>query len=95
MAMAKYQVMSWQGIPSQIKVTDDSDEAVKRQMPAFFQLEIDRVAMAEGLIGSDAYLEAWTWSDPAERDGSAEEVAEALVDELSREWQRTNRPISD
>jgi hypothetical protein len=93
--MAKYQVMSWQGIPSQIKVTDDSGEVVKRQMPAFFQLEIDRVAMAEGLIGSDAYLDAWVWSDVAERDGSAEEVADGLVDELGEEWQRANRSESD
>jgi hypothetical protein len=93
--MAKYQVMSWQGIPSQIKVTDDDGEVMKRRMPAFFQMEIDRVAMAEGLIGSDAYLEAWTWSAVAERDGSAEEIADTLVAELGEEWQRANRSESD
>jgi len=93
--MAKYQVMSWQGVPSQIKVTDDSGAVVKRQMPAFFQMEIDRVAMAEGLIDSDAYLDAWVWSDAAERDGSAEEVADALVHEVGEAWQRANRSESD
>ena len=93
--MTKYQVMSWQGIPSQVKVSADDGEVVSKQFPALFQQEIDRVAMAEGLIDSDAYLEAWTWSEPAERDGPAEEVADALVAELGDEWLRTNRPDSD
>ena len=93
--MAKYQVMSWQDIPSQVKVTADDGEVVSRQMPALFQQEIDRVAMAEGLIDSDAYLEAWSWSEVAERDGAAGEVADALVVELGEEWLRANRPDSD
>jgi hypothetical protein len=90
--MASYQLMSWRGIPSQIKVTDDSGTEVNKQFPVFFQQEIDRVAMAEGLIDSDAYLEAWAWSEPLEREGTAEEVAEALVDELAEEWRREYDP---
>ena len=87
--MATYRVMSWRGIPSQVKVSDDSGTTVSRMMPAFFQQEIDRVAMAEGLLDSDEYLEAWTWSDEADRDGeSAEAVADALVVELAEAWQR-------
>lgn len=88
--MATYQVMSWRGIPSQVKVDDDSGATVSKQLPAFFQHEIDRVAMAEGLIDSDAYLEAWTWSERADREGSAEVVAEELAEELAAAWRREN-----
>ncbi len=92
--MVSYQVLSWRGIPSAIKVVDEADAVVRRQLPAFFQQEIDRVAMAEGLIDSDAYLEEWTWSEATERDGGAEEVAAALVEELAEQWRRENRPAS-
>lgn len=80
--MATYRVMSWRGIPSQVKVSDDAGAVVSRMLPGSFQQEIDRVAMAEGLIDTDAYLEGWAWSEPAHRDGSAEDVAEAVVAEL-------------
>jgi len=88
--MATYQVMSWRGIPSQVKVNDESGSTVRKQLPAFFRQEIDRVAMAEGIIESDAYLEAWAWSDEVAREGTADEVAAALVDELAEEWRREN-----
>lgn len=88
--MASYQVLSWRGIPSQVKVTAADGTTVRRQLPASFQQEIDRVAMSEGLIDSDAYLELWGWSVPAEREGSAEEVAGALVGELAASWHRAN-----
>ena len=80
--MATYRVMSWRDIPSQIKATDDTGATVSEMLPASFQAEIDRVAMAEGLVGSDEYLEAWAWSKPAEREGTAEEVARIVLDEL-------------
>ncbi len=93
--MASYSVLSWRSIPSQVRVVDEAGVSVNKQMPVSFQQEIDRVAMAEGLIDSDNYLELWTWSDPVERDGSAEEVAAALVDELAQEWRRSGRAESD
>jgi hypothetical protein len=34
------------------------------------------------LQGADDYLAQWRWSDEAERDGPAAEVAEALLAEL-------------
>jgi hypothetical protein len=88
--MASYRVMSWRGIPSQVKATDDTGASVSQMMPGFFQQEIDRVAMAEGLADSDEYLEAWTWSDEATREGSAQEVAEAVAEEVGEAWRREN-----
>jgi hypothetical protein len=86
--VATYRVLSWRGIPAQVKATDASGASVSRQLPPFFQQEIDRVAMREGLMETDVYLELWTWSEERERDGSADAVAEALVAELAEEWQQ-------
>jgi len=88
--MATYRVMSWRGIPSQVKVTDDTGATVSKMLPDFFQQEIDRVAMAEGLAGTDEYLEAWAWSAEAEREGVAEPLAEELALEVAQAWQREN-----
>jgi hypothetical protein len=79
--MAKYQVMFWKHIPAQVKAWDDSGE-VKRMLPDRFQAAIDAYAMKDGSTGMDSYLEAWRWGDPQERDGSAKDVADALVNEL-------------
>ena len=89
--MASYQIMSWRGIPSQVRATDGSGTTVNLQLPAHFQHEIDRVAMAEGLIDSDDYLEGWRWSDPRERDGSAEEVAASVATEVAEAFLSRDR----
>jgi hypothetical protein len=74
--VARVQVLYWQQIPSVVRVGD-----VKRQLPEWFQQEIDRVAMEQGLAGSDAYLEQWEWRDLGERDGDSA----AVVDEVEAE----------
>jgi hypothetical protein len=86
--MASYRVMSWRGIPAQVKATDATGATASRPLPPFFQQEIDRVAMREGLAGTDEYLDGWTWTEEREREGTAEQVAEALAMELAEEWQR-------
>ena len=79
--MATYKVLYWQEIPSQIKVEDDADD-VTVQMPDSFQERIDQMAARRGLQDSDAYLAQWKWSEEEDREGSAEEVAEAVRAEL-------------
>jgi hypothetical protein len=44
--------------------------------------QVDRLAMQRGLQGSDDFLAQWRWSDEEEREGSAREVAEAVLAEL-------------
>ncbi len=88
--MASYRVMSWRGIPSQVKATDDTGATVSRMLPPFFMQEIDRVAVAEGLIDTDEYLDGWVWSDEATRDGSAQEVASAIAEEVAEAWRQEN-----
>jgi hypothetical protein len=79
--MAKYQVMYWKHIPAQVKAWDEGGE-VKRLLPDRFQAAIDAYAMKDGSTEMDAYLEAWRWSDVQERPGSAQEIADALVQEF-------------
>jgi len=79
--MATYKILYWQEVPSQIKVEDASDD-VTVQLPDRFQQRIDELAAERGLAGSDDYLAQWQWSDERDRDGTAQEVADALAAEL-------------
>ena len=79
--MSRYQVLYWKDIPAQVRVFTGK-RAVSRQLPERFQLEIDRVAMADGLAGTEAYLDQWRWGDKAERDGEGEELLNEIVSEL-------------
>ncbi len=79
--MATYKVLYWQEVPSQIRVEDDTDD-VTLPMPERFQERIDRLAAERGLGGSDDYLAQWQWSEDVERDGSAQDVADAVCAEL-------------
>jgi Virulence factor len=80
--MTKVQVLYWQDVPSVIKAVGDDGSEVKRQLPDWYQQEIDKRAMVQGLTGSDAYLEQWHWSDPEERPGSPDDVIDAIEREL-------------
>lgn len=84
--------MAWREIPAQVQATDETGATVNVPLPAYFQQEIDRIAMREGLIDSDEYLDAWEWSAPAEREGSAQDVADAVQRELIAAWQGQRRP---
>ena len=75
--MPRIDVLYWQELPSVVRVG-----AVKRQLPEWFQQEIDRVAMEQGLLGSDAYLEQWEWRSLGERPGAEAELADEVEAEL-------------
>ena len=83
--MAKYQILYWKEIPAQVKAFDGA-RPVSRALPERYQVAIDRVAMEQGLTGTDAYLDQWHWSTKLERPGTAAEVLEAIYQELLAEW---------
>ncbi len=89
--MATYRILSWRGIPAQLKVTEEGGRPTSVALSDWFVQEIDRVAMREGLVGSDAYLELWEWGEQLERPGSADEVAAAVVAEIEAEWEQARR----
>jgi hypothetical protein len=77
--VTRYRVLYWQQIPSLVKELLDDGETVSHPLPDWFQQEIDRQAMEQGLTGSDAYLEAWNWGEPQEQPARPEEIVAALV----------------
>jgi hypothetical protein len=86
--VARYQVMFWKHIPSQVKAWDEAGE-VKRMLPDRFMAAIDAYAMREGSTEMDAYLDGWKWGEVAERDGAAAVVAETVAAELDRNYPRS------
>ena len=79
--MTTYKILYWQEIPSQIKAEDERDDVTVALDPKFME-RIDQLAAQRGLTGSDDYLAQWRWSDEAEREGSAQEVADAIRADL-------------
>jgi hypothetical protein len=80
--VARFQILRWQEIPSVVKAFDEDGTSASQQLPDWYQQEIDREAMKQGLTGSDAYLEQWNWSESEERPGTAAEVLDAVVAEI-------------
>ena len=79
--MATYQVLYWKDIPTQVKASEGADDETVA-LGSWFEEKIDEVATELGLVGSDAYIDQYEWSDEEDRDGSAKEVAEAVASEL-------------
>jgi len=79
--MATYKILYWRDVPTQIKAEDDMDD-VTVMLDGKFMAHIDRLAAQLGLEAADDYLAQWKWSEEQEREGSAQEVAEALKVEL-------------
>ncbi len=79
--MAIYKVLYWQEIPTQIRAEDDVED-VTMMLDGRFMEQVDILAAKRGLQAADDYLAQWKWSEEEEREGSAQEVAEALKAEL-------------
>ena len=79
--MATYQIIAWRGIPAMVEASDASG-MVTRELSERFQALIDSAATQLGREAAEAYLEEWSREEPAERAGSAQEVAEAVAAEL-------------
>jgi len=80
--MAQFQVLFWKHIPSQV-VAWEGEAKAKRMLPDYFQAAIDAYAMKDGSTEIDAYLEGWHRGPVQVRDGTPEEVIDALVAELT------------
>jgi hypothetical protein len=79
--MTRYRILRWKDVPSLVEADGDGRTARVPLTPRFQDL-IDALAMREGAIEADAYLEGWVQDAPVERAGSPEEVAAAVAAEL-------------
>jgi hypothetical protein len=84
--VARYQILYWQDVPSVVKAFGEDGSELRRQLPDWFQQEIDKRAMVQGLTGSDAYLEHWHWGDEQERPGAPSDVLDDVARELESEY---------
>lgn len=90
--MARYRILSWRGVPAQLKVyPDEGGRPRSVQLADWYGQEIDRIAMREGLVGTDAYLELWQWSGDLERPGAPDDVVAELEAELDAQWRPGER----
>jgi hypothetical protein len=85
--VARYRLLPWRGVPAQLKVFPEGGGR-PRSVPLadWYVQEIDRIAMREGIVGTDEYLALWQWSGDLERPGTPEEVEAALIEEIDAEW---------
>ena len=81
-AVTRFQVLYWQDVPSLVRVFADDGSHVSHQLPDWFQQEIDRRAMEQGLVGGDAYLEQWRWGEAQDRPEPPDALVEAVVAEF-------------
>lgn len=87
--MTTYQILYWHDIPSQVRAREGRERA-SAQLSTRFQEAIDNAAMACGLVGSDDYTNAFTWSDPVEAAGTPHEVAAAIAAKLEADTPEIN-----
>jgi Virulence factor len=80
--VTRYRILYWQQIPSLVRVFAEDGSHTSHQLPEWFQQEIDRQAMEQGLAQSDDYLAQWRWGDLLERPEPADELVAAIVAEL-------------
>lgn len=86
--MPTYRILAWRSIPTQVEVTADDGSIVKRPMARWFLQEASRIAMREGVAGTDEYLAAFAWSEPRTRAGAPEDVLAAVVAEQAAKFGR-------
>ena len=97
--MAKYKILYWKGIPSQVRATDENGR-VNKPLPHHFQEAIDEAAMALGKIGQDSYTDGFEWGEENEHPGTAEEAAESIAIEIAKkyrdlDWRAMVKKIED
>jgi Virulence factor len=86
--VAEFRVTYWRDLPSLVTARD-GDHTAKAALDARFMIAIDEAAMRLGATDSDAYLEGWRQGEWEARDGTPEDVARAVADELEAQYGQT------
>ena len=89
--MTRYRIMYWKNIPQSFTV-EGGGRTIKKQLSQKVQDKIDAYAMVEGLTSTSDYAAQYKRGDWIERDGSPEEVAEALLSELETDATKIEVP---
>ena len=89
--MAKYRVMYWKDIPQSFTVEGDG-RTVKKELSQKVQNKIDAYAMAIDATSTSDYAKEYKRGQWVEREGTPEEIAEALLTELEAEAAKIEIP---
>jgi len=89
--MARYRIMYWKHLPQSFTVEGDG-RTVKKQLSQRIQNAIDAYAMAAGLTSTSDYAREFKRGEWIERDGTPEEVAQALLSELEIKFTKIEIP---
>ena len=89
--MAKYRITYWREIPTMIQVSGEGRE-VKMPMPRRFGGAVSAYATRAGLTSSSDFAAQYHRSEWIERDGSPEDVAQALIAELEEKFKKFDLP---
>jgi hypothetical protein len=89
--MSRYRIMYWKHIPQSFTAEGDG-RTIKKQLSQKVQDKIDAYAMVEGLTSTSDYAAQYKRGDWLEREGSPEEVADALLSELEVESAKIEVP---
>ena len=81
--MARIRVLYWKEIPVQVQVESGGDR-VSEMLDPRFQAAVDAVAMFEGSMGSDAYLDGWEWMDHGRASGNPRQLAQDWAGRFNR-----------
>lgn len=83
--MADVTIVYWRDIPAQV-IVGKGRRGVKVALSERFEQAIDRAAMKDGVVGTDAYLEEWRKAAPVDIDGEDRAVAEAEAARIEAEY---------
>ena len=83
--------MYWKHIPQSFTVEGEG-RTIKKELSQKIQNAIDAYAMATGLTSTTDYAKEYKRGQWIEREGSPEEVAEALLAELEDEFAKIEIP---
>ncbi len=87
--MATVQILYWYDIPVQVRGSTGRERR-SVSLSERFQEAVDHAAMVVGVIDSDDYTELYEWGEPQEREGSPQEAAHALAEELEARYETIN-----
>ena len=79
---SRISILYWKEIPVQVKAEND-ENTVSLPLDHRFQEAADSIAMMDGSYGSDAYLDAWQWGDPAHSDLDPQTAADELAQRIN------------
>ena len=84
--MTTYQILYWYEIPTQVRAKEGR-KRVSKPLPDRFMESVDKAAMAAKVTADDAYLRGFKWSTAQEREGTPQEVADTVYEEVVAEYE--------